>query len=210
AGPPSALGPELPDDFQTPAGAGGGGDPRGTPARAFPAPIELGAAMPPAADPIAVDVLPDGTVLVLARREAGAPSEIYRYRDGAPVGDAMPLFVSTAGAGEQPLVAHDMAFIAGDGRGVGTLYVASHDGNQCLAFRVDEGGAVAREPRPAYYPMRLFGGKAIAAGAGGPYYDLEDRFLPLVAQALPRFAAVATVETRVFDGKDPGCVWHRL
>jgi phage tail-like protein len=45
---------------------------------------------------------------------------------------------------------------------------------------------------------------------GQAFYDLEDRWVPLVAQRRARFATSATLYTQSLDGKQPDCVWHRL
>jgi phage tail-like protein len=207
AGPPTVVAPALADDFQSVDG----GPERATAARSLGASIDLSAALAVAADPIAVEALPGGLLFVLIRPGPDLPSTIQAYTGGLPVGAPMPLYTSTGATGAPvALVAHDMAFMPAEGRGLGTLYVVSRDGNQAFSFRVDRRGQVSEQPLPAYLPMRLFGGKALVRGVEAVSYDLDDSFLPLVSQPLVRFATEATVETRVFDGRDPGCVWHRL
>ncbi len=89
-----------------------------------------------------------------------------------------------------------------------------------------------------YLPMRRFGGKALIEGPGGggktpgtgagryacssagagfedAFYDLDEFWLPLSEVPRPRYATTGRVEGlgfhgRPFDGKEPGCVWHRL
>jgi phage tail-like protein len=63
--------------------------------------------------------------------------------------------------------------------------------------------------------MRLFGGRGLIAGnplGSSPqvFYDSQDRWVPLIVQRRPRYADQAALLTRVFDGKAPDCVWHRL
>ena len=69
--------------------------------------------------------------------------------------------------------------------------------------------------------MRRFGGKGLVTAAapfGGtgldagpwPYYDFGIGWVPLVCQRRPRYVSGATFTTRVFDGREPACVWHRL
>jgi len=62
----------------------------------------------------------------------------------------------------------------------------------------------------AYLPMRLFGGKGLVAGGGKAYYDFTNAWVPLVDQRRPSYPLEATLETRIFDGGQPQCVWHRL
>lgn len=108
------------------------------------------------------------------------------------------------------------------------LYIVSEEGNQAFAFRLvckDEliiSPAAALPPHVVgknfellavteYFPMRLYGGKGFAAAADGKvYFDFGERWLPLVKQKRPRFIAAGTLETPVFDAREPNCVWHRL
>src|SRR5262249_34749818 len=81
----------------------------------------------------------------------------------------------------------------------------------------------ALQPDPEFLPMLRFGGKALVTGQTGTSYDFEERWSSLVAQPRNRFetqavwvlpqrdaALTADPERRAFDGKEPGCVWHRL
>ena len=58
--------------------------------------------------------------------------------------------------------------------------------------------------------MRLFGGKGLVAANGQPWYDFGDGWIPLVAQPRSRYVESSVVVTPVLDGREPGCVWHRL
>jgi phage tail-like protein len=58
--------------------------------------------------------------------------------------------------------------------------------------------------------MRLFGGKGLIAGNEDAFYDVGDGWVPLAPQRRPRYAPLGTLQTPVFDGREPGCVWHRL
>ncbi|HTD88689.1 MAG TPA: phage tail protein, partial [Candidatus Binatia bacterium] len=91
------------------------------------------------------------------------------------------------------------------------LYVAGSQGNQTYAFRVclrDE--KIVLLPIAEYFPMRLFGGKALVAAATDAYYDFAEDWIPLTQQHRPRYVPGATLLTRALDGRDPDCVWHRL
>src|SRR5262249_40219482 len=69
---------------------------------------------------------------------------------------------------------------------------------------------LALTPLPEFYPMRLFGGRAIVRGTTQVYYDSQDRFVPLVIQRRPRYVDESTLFTKVFDRHEPDCTWHRL
>lgn len=173
---------------------------------------------------IAIDALPDGGVLVLGRQ----PAALYRYRGDQLLAryvldDALDGFdnvrASVSGA-------HDLAFVA-DAKAppagvAGTAYVVAADGNQTFAFRLDDStGNFSFQP--AFHPMRHYGGKALVAVGGGVFYDADDRWIALVQQPRPSFETEAMArfpsrpakekeprEQWAFDGKEPGCVWHRL
>jgi len=141
----------------------------------------------PLADPTAIAALPDGSVLVLDCEQ------VYRY-DGqwsAPVATGIR--------------AYAMAYAAGK------VYLTAPDGDQSYAFDLKiDGDQIALTIEPLYFPMRLFGGRGIVASGGQVYYDSRDDWTPLVEMRRPQYETGATVITRVFDGKEPDCVWHRL
>ncbi len=172
-------------------------------ARTFPEGISLANASPvEAADPVAIEALADGSVLILDA-PAGVPSRVLRYKFGKFLGEKSLDFS-----------AFDFAFAAG------RLYVASAGGNQTFAFDLGElAKPLALIPLNDYFPMRRFGGKALVAANGQTYYDFGERWLPLVSQPQPRHVTEATLQTRVgperaprlgFDGREPQCVWHRV
>jgi phage tail-like protein len=212
---------EQADDFQPK----GGGEERSTRRRTFPRGIELEDSMPVAAhDPIAIEALPDGTVLILDRNAGASFSLIYRYDFGKPLGTPVSLQV-TAKLVERSrraaftLIAHDFAFVPEhdglEGKLADRLYVAAADGNQTYAFDVtQEQGQLRLEPRREYFPMRLFGGKALLTAGTEPYYDSGGDWIPLTEQRRPRYVQEATLETPLnearFDSGEPDAVWHRL
>jgi len=171
-----------------------------------------------AGDPIAIETAADGTVLILLRDDAGGPTSVATYRAGAPVGTPAP----TAGP-DLSVIGHDVAFVAvedplgpdesADDRSgyVGCILVADQGGDQSFMFRLalwPAGPFLLMLER--YFPMRLFGGKALVGSGGEAYYDFQDRWLPLVEQPRRRYEPDGTVFTDVMDGGEPGCVWHRL
>lgn len=187
--------------------------------KTFPGGIPL-----PVLYPVALAALPDNTVLILETDPSQRFSRVYRFRFrrqlGAPV--SIDVVLKLIDADQQAgfrLPGYDMAYVAepdrgGAGRGVmryDTLYVTAANGDQSYGFQITlQGDQISLEALPLYFPMRLFAGKGIVASGNRVYYDSRDQWVPLVAQRRPRYAPDAVLVTRVFDGKEPDCVWHRL
>ena len=197
-----------------------------------PVPAGFAVAVP---DPIAIEGLPDGSVLLLDGSAATAPedddtsaSSVYRYRSGTQLGPALPLRgaadvydASTSGLRQITLavVAHDIAYDPD----AGVLYAADRFGRQSLAFRLALTPAAALALQPSYLPMHLFGGRGIAAwrdgGTTAVAYDVVGnaaaldqgvRWARLLEIDQPACARDAVLETPVFDGKARDCVWDGL
>jgi phage tail-like protein len=223
------LAPGGREDFHPQAG----GLPRQRRARTFPEGITLQAASPVAAqDAIAIEGLPDGTVLILDRNPGHDFSLISRYRYGRllgqPVSTAVMNQLIEPGDGAFHLTAHDFAFVPEHSTAQGTLfdrlYVVSANGKQAFAFLSSaEGDQLRLQPLPDYLPLRLFGGKGLVRAGDQAYYDFGDGWVPLIAQRRPRYVEEATLLTPLgqdgaragtsrpaFDGRDPDCTWHRL
>lgn len=159
-------------------------------------------------DPISVESAPDGSVLVLDRGDGTAPSHVHRYVDGVET-DVFALEDASLGIS---MVAHDIALVPSSNGSLGALFAVDSDGDQSYRFDLtfDKTGALVSTLAAEYYPMRVFGGKALVADGSSAYYDFADRFIPLVCQSRPRYDATATVLTPVLDGHTPGTVWHRV
>ncbi len=200
------------DDF-APLDAAPGAPPRPVPQ--FPAGIDLDASSPvDALDPVAIEALPDGTVLIL---DHGDPVRVVRYRFGQRVGAPVVLDVrdllSQPPAPGQPLIGADLAFLPATAATGDRLYVTAADGNQVFAFRMDRTDQTMSLALVAdqYFPMRRFGGKALVSADGQPWYDVDDRsWVPLIEQRRPRYQREAVIDGPVFDGHQAGCVWHRM
>lgn len=191
-------------------------------------------------DPIAIEALPDCSVLILDHVPGSAFSSIYRYvfaeQRGSVSTEIMQDLIEPDLQVTFRLHGYDIAFVpehasvgaidTPDGSGLvpDRLYVVADSGNQAYAFDLSlENGQLVMLPPPQlyYYPLRLFGGKGLVAAASLVYYDLADRWLALVGQARARYVEEATLFTPVnatgelaarpaFDGRTPDCTWHRL
>ena len=193
-------------------------------------------ALPPEDDPMAIEALPDDTVLILnlepPDRFFSVVKRFYRGRKLDELStdsiltkiekDVYPVLSPPTGF---RLRGYDFAFLKGAENLRDRLYIAAETGNQAFAFNLickddlpltDLPAYVVKknfelQPMTEYYPMRLFGGKGLTAAFDGKvYFDCGERFLPLVKQNRPSFITGATLDTPAFDGKEANCVWHRL
>ncbi len=231
------LAAETTDDFQPKPPLD---IPRGTAAQSFSTGIRLEMGSPlEGIRPIAVETLPDNSVLLL--ENSADFSTLYRTRGGQLIGepfsfedlleDLLDEAVKSADPAAAHLHAHDIAFN-------GDLFAVATDGNQ--AFRLtatltDDDQQF--ELTQNYFPLRRYSGKALVAHADKVYYDLGERWLPLVKQPRCRYRPLATLQLPIdfdeeelslddcepkdgwrhlleknaaFDGREPDCVWHRL
>jgi phage tail-like protein len=182
-------------------------------------------------DPISIEALPDGSVLVLDNPAlptadgSAAASTVWRYRWGEQIALPLPLQaeveVATVGgettATSLAIVAHDIAYDAEER----ALYVADGGGKQAIAFGLDYAptAAWALTVRRDFLPLHYFGGRALVAHAGQVYYDVAAgdpgrdsavRWVRLRALDEPRYDHAAALLTTVFDGKERDCAWDRL
>jgi len=195
-----------------------------------PFPIDAGNA-------VSIEAAPDGSVLIMDSVPGAAYSTIYRYRFNTGDGTVDSVSLSLAdpfSANEMiefssplpTLLGHDMAFVP-DPPGEmtctrvpseetqnilkGVLYIAEVAGNQAYGFRLRaDGGGLSLELQTLYLPMRLYRGCALVASGDTVYYDMAERWLPLTPMPRPRYGQEGTAALPVLDGKEPGCVWHRL
>jgi phage tail-like protein len=190
------------------------------------------------AEPISIESLPDDTVLILNLPQSEDFSIIYRYYRGQKLDELNTASISSKVIEDEDrtssppkkfrLRGYDIAFVeAVEAEKRDRVYIVSEEGNQAFAFSLicedefpvspalDLPSHTVRknfrlEPVEEYFPMRLYGGKGFAAAGGEVYFDFGERWLPLIRQNRPRFVTEGTLETPVFDGKEPNCVWHRL
>ncbi len=171
--------------------------------RPFPEAITLGLSSPlEAYDPVAIDALPDGSVIILDNILEDGFSRLYRYRLNQPLGASVSLqsvlnVVEEVSQATFRLAGYDLAFVpAHDPLSpelLGMVFIAAMNGNQTYAFDVfgDE-SSFRLQARPEYYPLRLFGGKAIVTAQSRAHYDFGENWLPLIEQKRPRYELEAT------------------
>ena len=158
------------------------------PGRSFPRGFALDAV-----DPVAIEALPDGSVLVLDRIDGIGPSSLLRYRLEDKLGDAIPITASMeidAGDGSRPdelsVAAHDIAFISDHGTdGAGTGRLVRGRRSRRAGDRVRPRLRRRRPPRLTvrldFLPMHAFGGRALGRRPGdrrrraGPVVRREGR-----------------------------------
>lgn len=161
-----------------------------------------------ATNAVSIEVLPDDSILILDTPPFDSFSRVIRIlHDGTEYVDTTEKAKSLVPEADRPafqLRGHDFVLI-GD-----RLYVAGSNGDQAVAFRVELTSGLELHALAEFFPMRLFGARALIAGEDSPLYDAQERWVPLVAQRRQRFAHEARLLIPSLDGKQPDCVWHRL
>jgi len=195
---------------------------------------ELAVPLASVSDPIAIAGMPDGSVLILDNPPASCYSVVHRYVDGLETGSPVKLDTALANflAGTTPdpcseaVRAYDFALTTTSNvpNGIGTLYLAQIYGDQAFAFDVTvTANALTLTLQPRYLPLRRFAGKGLVAANGNAYYDFGETWIQLAEQPRPTYqlqaqlvlpqtsaAASPAAPPAGFDGKQPGCVWHRI
>ena len=211
--------------------------PAGAASNPVPISAEFAVALKSASDPVAIEGLPDGSVLILDNPTGAAYSVVSCYRGSQLVGASVALATvlqpytssdATAVSLNYGVRAQDFAFVPAPNQGArgvtGKLYLASVDGEQTFLFdlAVDD-SSLSLTLVPQYFPMWFFGGKALIGANGSVFYDSQGKWIQLVPQPRPRYEISATFQLPpqgvvssnaagipAFDGKRPACIWHRL
>lgn len=165
---------------------------------------------------IAIEGLPDGSVLILGSGPDDRYSVVVRYLDGEETSS----IELTGGIFERlledpSLKVHDFAFVARPAELPGTvqgeLSLVLDNGNQAFEFGLEvDRQSFSLSIRPRYLPLRRFSGKALLPMEQAVYYDMGEHWYPLTAQPRKRYTSEAELDSLIFDGKQPGCVWHRI
>lgn len=204
-----------------------------------PTPVNVaGFPLPETTRPVSIVGRPDGSVLVLDSPAGAGFSTIHHYelsthRGAYPLDLEVAVIVAGEGRRRQslPILAHDMALDPADNNPAGnTLYVVEKDGNQAVALTLGQTAPDVTVSQ-AYLPLHTAGGRALVTGDEGVYYDVTGnaptndnvvRWVKLRPVERPYYARSATLilgqpaadgspqMSPVFDGKERGCVWHRL
>lgn len=169
-------------------------------------------------DPIAVETLSDGSVLILDRRPSSSLPVIACVQKGIRQPnltglDDLGALLNDENVAAFRLEAHDMTVVSASGTGdvASQLYLVSREGNQAFAFELSRrAGHWHLTPLSAFLPLRRFGGRALTRCGDRAFYDSGPAWVPLVEQRRPRYAAEGTLLTPVWDSQIPDCVWHRI
>jgi phage tail-like protein len=211
AQPSVTLDAAEPDDFQPLSGA-----PRDRPSVTFPGGIELAGSPAWVVDPIAVEALGDGVVLLLDRDEGAARSRVVRLRRGGDWwrADASRWLDELPGGGLAHDFVHATARVYGREEPAAYLFIVTSSGNQARAYEVlDAPDAFVLRGAAELFPLRRFGGRALVAVRGAAHYDSGVGavvWTPVVHQPRARFEQEAELVTPVFDSRELGTTWDRV
>ena len=198
--------------------------------------LNFAAPLTAVSDPVAIESLEDGSVLILDNPTGGYCSIVHRFQAGVEIGppvslaQALASYVPTPASADDPypraVRGYDFAFTAKTSlpNAVGTLYIAQIYGDQSFAFDVAiAGNNLSLNAQPRYFPMRQFEGKGLESAGGCVYYDFQELWFQLAEQPRPQYQSQAQLllpqpsaanspasPPLAFDGKLPGCVWHRI
>jgi phage tail-like protein len=190
------------------------------PKREFPKGFDIDAN-----DPVSIEALPDGSILILDRLDPTSPdpvSRLLRYRFGSQQSPALRLTdeieVVTDG-GEKvsrrlDVVAHDLAFASNK------LYAVESEGNQTIAFELEPQNWPAQlRMSKEFLPMYYFGSRALVSFQSNVFYDVVGgdttndarvSWVQLQVVEQPQFDREGLLYTPLLDGRDRDCVWHRV
>ena len=207
-----------------------GSGPLSYPLEVDPRPYPLAAADGTSLHPISIEPGPGGSVLVLDADPAIGYSILYCF-DGETlrwtsslreIVEVIDPADETNTTTRYSLLGYDFVYlVAPPASGPLTppmLYVADSEGDQVVAFTLDEQNGEL-DARDDFLPLRRWAGRALVRAGEGAWYDFGERWIPLAIFTECRFASEATLVTPVpsgalpgepFDSQQPGCVWHRL
>lgn len=180
-------------------------------------------------DPVSIESLPDGSVLILDRLDPvslsdpnGPASKILRYRFAAQqssplrLTDQIDVIVEGSGQARRRLnvVAYDIAFADGQ------LYAVESEGNQAFSFKLDpQSWPTQLRISTDFLPMYYFGSRALVSSGTIVYYDVVGgdtkngarvTWIKLNVVEQPQYDREGALHTPLLDGRERDCVWHRV
>lgn len=216
------VAPGAASDFAPPEGSeapAGPAPPPRQPWFALAAPTVLGGG-----DPIAIEVLDDGALLVLDGAGSDGFALVSLYTgDGTLAAQASAVVArNIIAAPDQAgfnFAGFDFALHARRFKGHPRIVIVPPEGNQAIAFDFVRGphSLVLVPDADGYLPLKRYRGANLVRGPAssvaadtGLLYESLGTWLTLVEQRRPRHVLRAALTTPPFDGSDPGCVWHRV
>lgn len=198
---------EAADDFQPLGGA-----PRKRHAQQFPGGLDLKARYD-AVNPIAIDTLADGSLLVLDRDALQKHSRVLRLQRKGGEWSCQ----DSGWLDRMPAPAHDLLVAEGASFQQAApmrVWITTTIGNQAHAWHVDlANGGFKLRPATELFPLRRHAGRALVSVQGRAFYDsgpTTPLWTQIVQQPQARYAEQATLVTPVFDSADLGTVWDKL
>lgn len=203
----STLAAEAVHDFQPLAGA-----PRTRPAHTFPGGVDLAGMV---VDPIAVETLAEGEVLLLDRDPVNRRSRVVRLACEDGTWRAQP-------SAWLEVLAHDFAlarpYVRAPAVEQRRLFIATDTGNQALSFAVEDTHAdFILRGATELFPLRRFAGRALIAlcdrGRLRGYYDSGAdplAWVPIAQHPRTRYNTSAELVTRVLDSGELQTAWDRV
>lgn len=205
----TTLEPGEPDDFQPLHGKA-----RQRAAVSFPGGVELAGSPPWVIDPIAVEMLGEGAVLLLDIDASQGRSRVVRLRRDGDTWNAD----ASHWLDDMPDLAHDFvlarAKVFGRDEPAKQLFIATRSGNQARGYLVDDGAdGFALSGVTDLFPLRRFGGRALISIKDDGYYDSGIQavvWTPIVQLPRAQFESFAQFVTPVFDSFEVGTTWDRV
>lgn len=169
-------------------------------------------------NPLAIAALSNDSFLILQQPATDEFSQIAHYRFDTGLLETVSTDVMVDHLGTQNsfvLRAYDFVSISDNevlGSSATTLYIIDADGNQSFKFnyQIDSDGVPKLDAEADFLPMRFFAGKGLASLKNQPYYDFGSGWIPLKEQRRPQYPEQANLITKIFDGRETDCIWHRF
>lgn len=171
----------------------------------------------PLDSPVAVESLPDGSLLLLDAGGQEALPAIVRFQDGMVLGRADLAMASEeldpVPEGYWTFQPCDLtALVACDGEALsGMLYLSAPGEGQAFGFRLEADlNRLNLTLDYRYLPLRGATGCGLVRAGEQVHYAAGTTWPALRAVELERYASEGLLLTEYLDGKERDCVWHRI